>query len=70
MTKACTVVFMKVRNSLIARCRKKHVNRKKETEDRENLFFKALTNRLCVTSKSCSQFNIAAYGRPTIKWTS
>ena len=44
ITKACTVAFMKARNSLVVQCREKHVNWKK-TEDGENLFFKALANR-------------------------
>ena len=48
ITKACTVAFMKARNSLIARCREKHVNWKK-TEDEKNLFFKALANRFWLT---------------------
>ena len=42
---ASTVAFMKARNSLVVRCRVKHVNWKKKTEDGENLFFKALDNR-------------------------
>ena len=44
ITKACTVTFMKARNSLVGRCGEKHVSWKKKTEDGENLFFKALDN--------------------------
>ena len=56
ITKACTVAFMKTRNSLIVRCREKHVNckKKKKKEDGENLFFKALRNRFWLATKSCS----------------
>ena len=36
--KACTVAFMKARNSLVVRYREKHVNLAKKTEDDENLF--------------------------------
>ena len=55
ITKACTVAFMKTRNSLIVRCREKHVNcKKKKTEDGENLFFKALRNRFWLATTSCS----------------
>ena len=37
---------MKATNSLVVRCREKHVNwKKKTTEVGENLFFKALDNR-------------------------
>ena len=45
---------MKARNFLVVRCREKHVNWKKNTEDGENLFFKALDNRFWLTSKSYS----------------
>ena len=31
--------------------------KKKKKKDGENLFFKALANRFCLTSKSCSWFN-------------
>ena len=55
ITKACTVAFMKTRNSLIVRCREKNVNcKKKKTEDGENLFFKALRNRFWLATTSCS----------------
>ena len=64
--KACTVVFMKARNSLVVQYRKKHVNWKK-TEDGENLFFKVLGNRFWLTSKSYSWFNKVVHGRPSIK---
>ena len=40
ITKACTIVFMKVRNSCVVQCRKR-----KKTEDSENVCFKALANR-------------------------
>ena len=43
MTKACTVAFIKARNSLVAQCREKHVNWK-IIEDGENLFFETLAN--------------------------
>ena len=45
ITKACTVVFMKARNSLVVQCREEKVNWKKKTKDDENSFFKALANR-------------------------
>ena len=46
------------------------VVRGKKTEDGENVFFKSLANRVCLTSKSCSWFNKVVHGRPSIKWTS
>ena len=51
LTKACTVAFVKARNSLVIRRREKHANWKK-TEDGENSFFKGLDNRFWLTSKS------------------
>ena len=39
----------------------------KKTEDRENLYFKALANRFWFTSKSCSWFNKGVHGRRSIK---
>ena len=39
ITKACTVAFMKARNSLVVQCREKHVNWKK-IEDGEIYFLK------------------------------
>ena len=69
ITKACTVAFMKARNSLVVRCREKHANSKK-TEDGENVFFKALDNRLWLTSKSYSWCNKVVHGQPSIKRTS
>ena len=44
MTNACTVAFIKARNSLVIQCREKHATWKKK-DDGENLFFKALANR-------------------------
>ena len=41
----------------------------KKAEDSENLFFKALANRSCLATKSCSWFNKDVFGRPSIKWT-
>ena len=38
------------------------VERRKKTEDGENVFFKALAKNLFLTSK-------VFYGGPTIKWT-
>ena len=60
-TKACTIAFMKPRNSLIYR----------EEKNRwwKRIFFKALANRFWLTSKSCSWFNKAVHGRPSFKWT-
>ena len=49
MTNTSTVVFMKARNSLVVRCRKKRVNRKK-TKHGESIFFKALPNTFRLTS--------------------
>ena len=70
-TKACTVASMKARNSLVVvQCREKKVNWKKNTEDSENLFFKALANRFWLTSKSYSWFNKFVFGRPSTKRTS
>ena len=43
-TKACTVAFMKARNSVVVRYRDHRVNWKK-TEHGKNLFFKASANR-------------------------
>ena len=71
ITKACTVASMKARNSLVVvQCREKKVNWKKNTEDSENLFFKALANRFWLTSKSYSWFNKVVHGQPSIKRTS
>ena len=70
ITKACTIAFMKARNSLVVQCRGKRVNWRKKTEDGETLFFKALANRFWLTSKSCAWFNKVVLGRPSIKWTS
>ena len=70
ITKACTVAFMKARNSLVVQCREKHVNWRKKTKDGENLFFKALANRFWLTSKSYSWFNKVVHGQPSIKRTS
>ena len=69
VTKACTVGFMKARNSLVVRSREKHGNCKK-AEDGENLFFKAVANRFWLTWKTCSWFNKVVHGRPSIKRTS
>ena len=49
-TKACTAAFMKAKNSLFDVERNMSIGKK--TEDRENLFFKALANRFWLTSKS------------------
>ena len=70
ITKAYTVAFMEVASSLVVRCREKHVNWKKKTENGENLFFKALASRFWLTSKSYSWFNNVGNGRPSIKLTS
>ena len=69
ITKAHTIAFMKTRNSLVVRCRKKRVNWKK-TGDSENLFVKTLANRFWLTSESRSLFNKVVQGRLSIKWTS
>ena len=53
ITKACTVAFMKARNSLVVRCREKHVNREKKKKQKTvKIFFKALANRFWLTSES------------------
>ena len=74
ITKACSVLFMKARSSLAVRCRerqkKKKNTHKKTPKDNENVFFKALTNRFYLTSKSCSWFSKFVYGKPSIKLTS
>ena len=70
ITKASTVAFMEVASSLVVRCREKHVNWKKKTENGENLFFKAPASRFWLTSKSYSWFNNVVNGRPSIKRTS
>ena len=46
ITKACIVVFMKTRNSLVVWCREK---KQKKTEDGENGFFKALAQVFLLT---------------------
>ena len=53
ITKACVVVFMKARNSLVVRCREK-----KKTKDGENLFFKTRAKHFVLTSKSCSWLTV------------
>ena len=65
--KAHTIAFMKSRNSLFVPSRE---NKKKKTEDGENIFSKALANRFWLTSKNCLWFNKVFHGRPSIKWTS
>ena len=45
ITKACTVAFMKARNSLVVRCREKRANwkkTKKTSRNYENIFLKLL----------------------------
>ena len=69
ITKPCTAACLKTKNSLAVRCSEKHVNLKK-TEDSENFLFKALANRLWLTSKRCSWFNKVVHGQPSIKLTS
>ena len=66
ITKACTVTFIKARNSLVVRCREKHFNWEK-AKDGEKLLFKALDNRFWLTSKSCSWFNKVVHGQPSIQ---
>ena len=39
IAKACTVAFMKARNSLVVRCREEHVNWKKKLEYGQTFFF-------------------------------
>ena len=57
ITKTCTFVFVKERNSLVVRCREKLVNRKIKSENGENIVFKALisvnieANQLCQRTK-------------------
>ena len=65
ITKARTVAFMKLRNSLVVRCRERQ-----KTEDGEYILFKALANRFWLTSKNCLWFKKAVPGQPSIKWTS
>ena len=67
ITNACTVAFMKARDSLVFLCREKRVNWKKKTETGENLFFKALANRFWLTSKSCSWFSKVVHGHQFVK---
>ena len=43
------------------------VEKGKETEDGENLFFKALASRFWLASKNRSWFNKVVHGRPSIK---
>ena len=56
---------LKARSLLVVQCREM-----KKTEDFENVFFKALTNRFWLTSKNCPRFSKVVCGRPSIKWTS
>ena len=70
ITKACTVAFMKARNSLVVQWREKHVNWKKKQKMVKTYFFKALVNRFRLTSKSYSCFNKVVHRRPSINWTS
>ena len=70
IAKACTVAFMKARNSLVVRCGEECVNWKKKTEHGKNLFFSTSANRFWLTLKYCSWLNEFAHGRPSIKWTS
>ena len=70
ITKACTVAFIKATNSLVVWCREKHANWEKETEDGENLFFKAIGNKFWLISKIYSWFNEVVHGKPSIKRTS
>ena len=60
ITKACTVAFIKARNSLVDRCRKKHVNWKKKEKMERIYFFKVLASRFWLTSKKL--FNKFAHG--------
>ena len=48
ITKACTVAFMKARNSLVFRCKEELVNWKKITENGGKLFVKASNNRFLI----------------------
>ena len=57
--KACTVAFMKARNSLVVRCRE----REKKQKMLKMYFFKAFVNRFWLTSKSCSWFNKVVHSR-------
>ena len=68
ITKACTAAFMKARNSFVKQCREKHINLKKQ--ETVKIFYKALSNRFWLTSKSYSWFTKVVHGRPSIKWTS
>ena len=65
ITKACTIVFMKVRNSLVVQCRERE---RKKTEDSENVCFKALANRFWLIWKSYSWFNKVVPHQTSIKW--
>ena len=69
IAKACTVTFVKARNSLVVRCREKRVSWEK-TENAETLFFKDFANRFWSKSKSCLCFNKVVHCRPSIKWNS
>ena len=42
---------------------------REKTENDENVFFKAFTNRFLLTSKSFSWFKKVVYGQSSIKWT-
>ena len=70
ITKACTVNFMKARNSLVVRSGEKHVNWGKKAKDPENLFIKMLDNTFWLTLKSYSWFNKVFHGQPSVKRTS
>ena len=58
IAKACTVVLMRARDSLVVRCREKDVNQKKKKKKNTQkivkmYLFKALANKLWLTLKNC-----------------
>ena len=46
------------------------MQREEKTKDGENIFIKALSNRLWLTSKGFLLFNKVIYGQISSKWTS
>ena len=66
-TNACTIAFIKARIPWFFNVGRNLSIGKKKTEDCENLFFKALSNRFWLTSKSCFWFNKVVHDRHSIK---
>ena len=62
--KACAVVFMKKRNSLVPVVR---IRERKKSEDGQTVFLKGLANRFWLISNSCSPFTTVIHGSTFVK---